>query len=162
MPGQLDVTSLTWDALFSVLPSGLGKQGWYGGWNTATGAPGATPAKLGVLTVDSVGLRRAVDKVLLPAFAAAGHPVDDENVIGFVKESRARDNAVAAAIAVAGEPREFWFHFGDLEIGPPPARRRIAAVENLRSGERRAVEWGGLRLRIDPQQDPALLFRCLV
>jgi starch synthase (maltosyl-transferring) len=23
------------------------------------------------------------------------------------------------------------------------------------------VEWGGIRLRIDPAHDPALLFRCL-
>jgi starch synthase (maltosyl-transferring) len=33
-------------------------------------------------------------------------------------------------------------------------------VENLKTGERLPVEWGGLRLRIDPSADPALLFRC--
>jgi starch synthase (maltosyl-transferring) len=88
--------------------------------------------------------------------------VDDEEVIGFVKESAARDNAVAVAIALAAHgPREFWFHFGDLEIGPDGARRRVNAVEDLATGERRPLEWGGLRLRIDPSQDPALLFRCL-
>jgi starch synthase (maltosyl-transferring) len=88
--------------------------------------------------------------------------VDDEEVIGFVKESAARDNAVAVAIALAAHgPREFWFHFGDLEIGPDGARRRVSAVEDLATGERRPLEWGGLRLRIDPSQDPALLFRCL-
>ena len=29
------------------------------------------------------------------------------------------------------------------------------------TGERYPVEWGGIRLRIDPARDPALLFRCL-
>jgi starch synthase (maltosyl-transferring) len=88
--------------------------------------------------------------------------VDDEEVIGFVKESVERTNAVAVAIALSRHgPREFWFHLGDLEIGPEGARRRVAAVENLVTHERSAVEWGGVRLRIDPLHDPALLFRCL-
>ena len=87
--------------------------------------------------------------------------VDDEEVIGFIKESVAHDNAVAAAVAVTGHgPRQFWFHFGDLEIGPPNARRRVTSVENLVTGERHLLEWGGIRLRIDQAQDPALLFRC--
>jgi starch synthase (maltosyl-transferring) len=87
--------------------------------------------------------------------------VDDGEVIGFVKESPARDNAVAVAIALSGHgPREFWFHFGDLEIGPDHARRRVSWIENLATGERHAVEYGGVRLRIDPANDPALLFRC--
>ncbi len=88
--------------------------------------------------------------------------LDDAEVIGFVKESPARDNAVAVAIALSKHgPRQFWFHFGDIEIGPEGARRRVAAVENLVTGERIVTEWGGVRLRIDPEHDPALLFRCL-
>ena len=88
--------------------------------------------------------------------------LDDAEVIGFVKESPARDNAVAVAIALSKHgPRQFWFHFGDIEIGPEDARRRVAAVENLVTGERIVTEWGGVRLRIDPEHDPALLFRCL-
>jgi starch synthase (maltosyl-transferring) len=88
--------------------------------------------------------------------------VDDEAVTGFVKEADEHDNAVAVAVALAGDrPREFWFHFGDLAIGPPDARRPISAVENLVTGERRPLEWGGVRLRIDPSDDPALLMRCL-
>jgi starch synthase (maltosyl-transferring) len=88
--------------------------------------------------------------------------VDDEEVIGFVKESSDGGNAMAVAIALAEEgPREFWFHFGDIEIGPRDARQRVRAIENLITGERHILEWGGVRLRIDPQQDPALLFRCL-
>ena len=40
-------------------------------------------------------------------------------------------------------------------------RRHVAAVENIMTGERSPIEWGGIRLRIDPSRDPALLFRCL-
>ncbi len=40
-------------------------------------------------------------------------------------------------------------------------RRDIAAVENIVTGERFAVEWGGLRIRMDPMRDPAILLRCL-
>src|SRR5262245_50136803 len=87
--------------------------------------------------------------------------IDDNEVIGFIKESVARDNAVAVAVALTqAGPREFWFHFGDIEIGPSTSRRRVKSIENLITGEEHILEWGGVRLRIDPQQDPALLFRC--
>jgi starch synthase (maltosyl-transferring) len=89
-------------------------------------------------------------------------PIDHPDVIGFVKESPDRKNAVAVAIALSREPRQFWFHFGDLEVGPEGSRARVAAIENLSTGERHGVEWGGVRLRIDPARDPALMFRCLV
>ena len=88
--------------------------------------------------------------------------IDDAAVIGYLKESPDGGNAVAAAVALAPEgPREFWFHFGDLEIGPPQSRRRVREIEDLVSGKRHTLEWSGVRLRIDPQQDPALLLRCL-
>jgi starch synthase (maltosyl-transferring) len=87
--------------------------------------------------------------------------VDDAEVIGFVKESVGRDNAVAVAIALGGEgPRQFWFHFGETVIGPDGARQPVRAIENLVTGEHHLVEWGGVRLSVDPSRDPALLFRC--
>jgi starch synthase (maltosyl-transferring) len=88
-------------------------------------------------------------------------PIDDGNVIGFVKESVDQTNTVVAAIALSREVHEFWFPLGDVEIGGAGDRRHVAAVENLITGERYPVEWGGIRLRIDPVRDPALLFRCL-
>src|SRR5262245_23218888 len=87
--------------------------------------------------------------------------VDDPQVIGFVKESEDRANAVAVAIALDKAPRQFWFHFGDIEAGPSGERRRVAAIENLSTGERLGIEWGGVRIYLDPARDPALLFRCL-
>ncbi len=86
--------------------------------------------------------------------------IDDDHVIGFVKESVAHDNAVAVAIALIDTPREFWFHFGDVVIGPEGDRKPVREIENLKTGERHLLEWSGVRLRIDPQDDPALLFRC--
>ena len=67
---------------------------------------------------------------------------------------------MAGAIALSAKPREFWFHFGEIEIGAPGARRRVREIENLKTGEHRVIEWGGVRLRIEPEQDPVLLFRC--
>jgi starch synthase (maltosyl-transferring) len=87
--------------------------------------------------------------------------IDDAEVIGFLKESPRQDNAVAVAIALDRHgPREFWMHFGDLQIGPPGSRRLVSYVENLKTGEQRPIQYGGIRLRMDPWQDPAILFRC--
>ena len=88
-------------------------------------------------------------------------PVDDGNVIGFVKESVDQTSTVVAAIAGARGGDGFWFPLGDVQVGTGSERRHVAAVENLITGERYPVEWGGIRLRIDPVRDPALLFRCL-
>ncbi len=87
--------------------------------------------------------------------------IDDGNVIGFVKRSVDGTNTVAVAIALSREPHEFWFPIGDIQIDVGGELKHVAAVEDLVTGERRPVEWGGLHLRIDPTRDPALLFRCL-
>jgi starch synthase (maltosyl-transferring) len=88
-------------------------------------------------------------------------PIDDGNVIAFVKESVDQTNTVVVAIALSREVHEFWLPLGDVQLGTGSDRRHVAAVENVISGERYPVEWGGIRLRIDPMRDPAFLFRCL-
>jgi starch synthase (maltosyl-transferring) len=40
------------------------------------------------------------------------------------------------------------------------SRRRVKFIENMSMGERHSLEWGGVRLRIDQQHDPVLLFPC--
>jgi starch synthase (maltosyl-transferring) len=87
--------------------------------------------------------------------------IEDGNVIGFVKEAVDHTNTVAVAIALSRDVHEFWFPLGDVQVGTGGERRAVAAVENLITGERYPVEWGGIRVRIDPVRDPALLFRCL-
>jgi len=86
--------------------------------------------------------------------------VDNDSVLGFLKESADGSNAVAGAISLSGTPQEFWLHFGDYQIGPADARKPVRGIESLVTGERRLLEWNGIRLRIDTEQDPALLFRC--
>jgi len=87
--------------------------------------------------------------------------VEDGNVITCVKESVNQTNSVVAAIALSRDVHEFWLPLGDVQVGMADDRRHVAALENLLTGERYPVEWGGIRLRIDPVRDPALLFRCL-
>ena len=70
-------------------------------------------------------------------------------------------NTVVGTIALSRDVHDFWFPLGDVQVGMAGDRRPVAAVENLITGERSPVEWGGIRLRIDPVRDPALLFRCL-
>ncbi|MGA7387011.1 MAG: alpha-1,4-glucan--maltose-1-phosphate maltosyltransferase [Pseudolabrys sp.] len=86
--------------------------------------------------------------------------VDNNNIVGFLKQSIDGDNAVACAIALAAGPQEFWLHFGDHLIGGG-TQFPVREIENLITGERRLLEWGGVRLRIDPVGDPALIFRCI-
>jgi len=87
--------------------------------------------------------------------------IDDSNVIGFVKQSAGLTNTVAVAIALSHDPHEFWLPLGDVQIDVAGERRNVAAVENLLTGERHPIEWGGIHLRIDPLRDPALLLQCL-
>jgi starch synthase (maltosyl-transferring) len=112
--------------------------------------------------IASLNRARRANPALLQTSDIRFVPVDDPQVIGFVKESADRTNAVAVAVALSKGPRQFWFHFGDIAIGPPESRKHVVAIENLLSGERHPIEWGGVRLRIDPERDPALLFACLV
>ncbi|QWG14325.1 alpha-1,4-glucan--maltose-1-phosphate maltosyltransferase [Bradyrhizobium sediminis] len=87
--------------------------------------------------------------------------VEDENIIAFVKESVNQTNSVVAAIALSRDVYEFWLPLGDIQVGMADDRRNVAALENVITGERYPLEWGGIRLRINPMNDPALLFRCL-
>ena len=87
--------------------------------------------------------------------------IDDPNVTGFVKTSDDGTNTVAAVIALSRDPHDIWLPLNDVQVKIGDEMRTVVAAENLLTGERHAVEWSGLRLRIDPSHDPALLFRCM-
>jgi starch synthase (maltosyl-transferring) len=87
--------------------------------------------------------------------------IDDGNVIAFVKQSADRTNTVAVAIALSRDVHEFWLPLGDTKIVTCGEHRHVATVENLLTGELSALDWGGIKLRIEPERDPALFFRCL-
>ena len=88
-------------------------------------------------------------------------PINDPNVTGYVKTSVDRTNVVAVAVALTGDPHEFWLPLNDVQIEVGGVLRQVVAVENLLTGERHGLDWSGLNVRIDPNRDPALLFRCL-
>jgi starch synthase (maltosyl-transferring) len=87
--------------------------------------------------------------------------IDDGNVIGFVKQSADLTNAVAIVIALSRDVRDIWLPIGDTKIDVGGERRHVAAVENLVSGARTVLDWGGLSVRIEPDRDPAVFLRCL-
>ena len=99
---ELDALSLTWSHLYARLPSVLGEQHWFGGWNYATAAPGTLPVRVGVLTVDSPSLAHAVDRVLVPGLRAQGHAPAAAEVIKIAPPGGFTDDgAVVAAIHAA-------------------------------------------------------------
>lgn len=87
--------------------------------------------------------------------------VDDNHVIGFSKSTADETNVIAGAIAIAPEPREIWLPLGGINVRHGTELVPVVALENIVTGERHGVEWGGIRLRLDPARDPAALFRCL-
>ena len=87
--------------------------------------------------------------------------VDDGETIAFVKEAAEPADTVLVVIALSGHMRECWLPLGDVTVDAGGQRHHVTTLENLLTGERSRIEWGGIRLRIDPDRDPALLFRCL-
>ena len=87
--------------------------------------------------------------------------IEDGETIAFVKQADDGANMVVAAIALSRHARDVWLPLGDLSVEAGGARRPVGALENLHTGERSRIEWGGISVHIDPDRDPALLFRCL-
>lgn len=87
--------------------------------------------------------------------------VDNEHVTGFVKTSVDGTNVVVGAIALSREAYEIWLPLGDVQVLIDGDKRNVAALENIMTGERHGLEWGGFRLRLDPMRDPAMVYRCL-
>lgn len=87
--------------------------------------------------------------------------IEDSETIAFVKEAVDPANTVVIVIALSRHVREFWLLLGDVAVDAGRQRHHVTALENLLTGEQSRIEWGGIRLRIDPDRDPALLFRCL-
>ncbi|MCA1495484.1 maltotransferase domain-containing protein [Bradyrhizobium sp. NBAIM14] len=87
--------------------------------------------------------------------------IKDGQTIAFAKEAADPANIVVVVIALSRRERECWLPLGDLTVDAGGRRHHVTALENLLTGEQSRIEWGGIKLRIDPDRDPALLFRCL-
>ena len=88
-------------------------------------------------------------------------PIQNDHIVGCVKQSDAGDNVVVAAIALSRDAHEFWLPLDGVQTATAEGPKAPVVLENLMSGERHPIEWGGAHLRLDPQREPALLFRCL-
>jgi starch synthase (maltosyl-transferring) len=87
--------------------------------------------------------------------------IEDGNVIGFVKRSLDQTNVVAAMIALSSDYHDFWLPLNDVTVMTDAGPRPVIAIQNALTTEVHPLEWGGVRVRIDPQRDPAAIFRCL-
>jgi starch synthase (maltosyl-transferring) len=87
--------------------------------------------------------------------------IEDANVIGFVKRSVDQTNVVAAAIALSSDYHDIWLPLNDVTVMGNGGSRPVIAVQNAITTEVHPLEWGGLRVRLDPHRDPLAIFRCL-
>jgi starch synthase (maltosyl-transferring) len=84
--------------------------------------------------------------------------IEDGNVTAFVKTSVDRSNVVVAAIALSPDVRELWLPLAGTHVQVGSEVRHISALESITTGQRYPLDWGGVRVRMDPYRDPALLF----
>lgn len=79
-PHFADLASLTQERMMRDMAARLVAQRYFDGWNIATGAPAATPAKVGILTFGVPEWERPLQSVLLPALKRAGHTVAEQDI----------------------------------------------------------------------------------
>lgn len=96
---EVDAFAARLDRTFAALVPSLVRQGWFGAWNSVTGSPGTTKAKIGIVTPDSRDDDRAVDGVLIPALRNLGYGPDAADVIRIAEPGGfSDDGATVAAI----------------------------------------------------------------
>jgi starch synthase (maltosyl-transferring) len=87
--------------------------------------------------------------------------IEDGETLAFAKQAAEPASTVVVVVALSGQVREFWLPLTDVTVDVGGERHHVTALEDLLTGEQSRIEWGGIRLCIDPDRDPALLFRCL-
>ncbi len=75
-----DVQAISTNKLVRNFVAELARDGYFSGWDAASGAPGKNPVKVGIVIPDQPQWDAVLDKVLLPALAALGHPVASGDV----------------------------------------------------------------------------------
>jgi hypothetical protein len=102
-PYYFEINSLSLDRVATAEVAALKAQNWFSGWNTGSGQPASTRAKVGVVTFDFPSFARATDQVLIPALAKQGYapaPADVARVPFIQQESDvgAAEPAVSSAV----------------------------------------------------------------
>jgi len=80
-PGVVLLGAVSQDRMMADLVRALQRQSYFSGWDEKLGQPAPTKAKIGILSFDFDEIVRPQDRVLLPALARLGHPVDKDLVI---------------------------------------------------------------------------------
>jgi starch synthase (maltosyl-transferring) len=112
--------------------------------------------------ITALNRARRANPALLQTHNLKFLPVDNDQIIAFTKQSADGGNTIVGAIALSRDAGEFWLPLDSIQMRTSDGSKAPIVLENLMTSERHAVEWGGVRLRLDPLRDPALLFRCLV
>lgn len=95
---SFELEALNLDRYGEALAQSLQDGGWYGGWDTSTGAAGPSPVKTGILTVDEPSLNKVVDHILVPAMARAGHAPSSADIVRVSAGGEALAQAQAAVL----------------------------------------------------------------
>lgn len=80
LPNFFQLGTMSQDRMMADQVTTLQRLDYFSGWNNLTGQPAATPAKIGILSLNTPDWKRPLESVLLPGLARAGHPVDPANV----------------------------------------------------------------------------------
>ena len=81
-PYYVEIGSLDADRMAAAWPGQLKAQGYFGGWDSNTGAPSkVTPVKVGIVSFDDAVSTRAVTNYLEPALKAMGYPFEYARVL---------------------------------------------------------------------------------
>lgn len=80
-PTYFNVGTMSQDRMMADQVKALTRQDYFSGWDASLARPGTAKAKIGVLSLDTATWNRPLDKVLLPALARAGRPVDKNLVV---------------------------------------------------------------------------------
>ncbi len=96
-PKQFLLGTMVQDRFLRDLVQSLTRQKYFTGWNTVAGQPGTGQARVAVLSYDTSSFVRPVKGTLLPALAAAGHPVDTSEVFYIAKPASQADVSATTA-----------------------------------------------------------------
>jgi hypothetical protein len=94
-PLYAEASTINLDRMAAAEAAALSDQQYFSGWNFATGEPGATTARIGVVTYTTPAFAAAVQRVLVPALKARGQDVVD--VIQVKEPNAASDISEEAA-----------------------------------------------------------------
>jgi hypothetical protein len=101
-PYYVELSSMNLDRVATTEIAGINAQGYFSGWNAATGGATPTPAKVGILTFDDPAFAHATDQSMVPALKALGFAPDPADIVRVQTVQRTSDTGpIAAAVSSA-------------------------------------------------------------